>query len=175
CLLQPAMATAKETWSPHAPNFEIVCYVVIRRPVGSVDIERIVVDVVILRSLIGVAAQSILSINSELLREAMRKLGKQRIVVRWGVVRKPEQPIHPRVQIRVVNQVQVSLATVIARLAALEPDGCHPVMAEIVLRVQGVSVSSGSILVRGVSVECYRGATDRQPGNGVERLNCGRI
>src|ERR1700737_3527281 len=128
-LLQPAIATSKDCRTPPAPQLEVVGDVVIRRSVPGVDVERIQVCVVVLRALVGSPAQSILKVECECAREPMLDLGEQRIVMSSPVVRKPRQGVHLGVLVGVVDQMERKLKAVIAALAALIPNRCHPTVS----------------------------------------------
>jgi hypothetical protein len=100
-------------------------------------------------------------------------LGEQQ-VVRVCVVSKPVEPIHPGVQVRIVDDVEVALAGVVARLTPLVAERSHPIVAEIVLHVQRVAIRDGHGLFGGEAVQGNRGAGEGQTAVGIKRLLGGR-
>src|SRR5262249_52312243 len=88
----------------------------------------------------------------------------------------PLEPIDPGVPIRRgVNQVESDLPGVIACLAALVSNRCHPRVSEVVLRIDRVAIRDRTVLELWKSHHVDGRAADGQPGSGVEGVDRGSI
>src|SRR4051812_10584972 len=123
----------EEDRRPGAEELGVVGYVVISSTIGEAIVVRVLIDVVVLRSAVHDLAPSILRVHGEAVGEGVADFGEEGVGVRADVVGVVAEGIYRRIQVGVVDPVEVILPGVMTREASLVTGTENPALGKGVL------------------------------------------